>query len=76
MRKRLYLRTGDRVKHLRFSFWGMGEVVEERHSVLDGGTCIVRVLFEDGEERSFINDMDSVLCCYYAGLRLCDEFYL
>jgi hypothetical protein len=76
MRKRLYLKAGDKVRHLRYNRWGLGEVVEEKHSVLDGGICLVRVLFEDGEERSFINDMDSELCCYYAGLRLCDEFML
>lgn len=48
-------------------------MVEEKHSILEGGFCMVRVLFEDGEERSFINDLDSELCCYYAGLRLFDE---
>jgi hypothetical protein len=43
--------------------------VEESHSTLDGGFCLVRVLFEDGVERSFINDLDNECCCYYAGLR-------
>ena len=75
-RKRLYLKAGDKVRHIRFDFWGMGEVVEEKHSFMDGGTCMVRVLFEDGEERSFLNDLDSELCCYYSGLRICDEFSL
>jgi hypothetical protein len=69
-RPRLYLRTGDRVSHMKYTWWGTGEVVEEKHSVLEGGICMVRVLFDDGEERSFINDMDSALCCYFAGLRL------
>jgi hypothetical protein len=69
-RPRLYLRVGDRVKHLRYSYWGHGEVVEEKHSCLAGGFCLVRIMFEDGKERSFINDMDSSLCCYYAGVRL------
>jgi hypothetical protein len=76
MRKRLYLKPGDRVKHIRNYTWGTGEVIEEKHSILEGGFCMVRVLFEDGEERSFINDLDSELCCYYAGLRLCDELYI
>ena len=67
---RLFLRIGDRVLHRRCRKWGMGEVVEERHSTLPGGTCIARVLFEDGEERSFINDLESNLCCYYSGVRL------
>jgi hypothetical protein len=71
MRPRLYLKVGDRVVHSKFVIWGEGRVVEERHSALDGGICIVRVLFDDGEERSFMNDMDNELCCYYAGLRLC-----
>ncbi len=70
MRKRLYLRLGDKVSHLNYSGWGIGEVVEERHSLLSGGFCLVRVLFEDGNERSFINDLESTHCCYYAGIRI------
>jgi hypothetical protein len=70
MRPRLYLRVGDRVRHLKYTTWGTGEVTEEKHSTLAGGFCFVRVSFEDGQERSFVNDMDSELCCYYAGLRL------
>jgi hypothetical protein len=70
MRPKLYLRVGDTVRHRKYLVWGKGTVVEEKHSTLDGGICLVRVLFEDGEERAFINDMDSELCCYYAGLKL------
>lgn len=70
MRKRLYLKVGDKVNHIKYSGWGVGEVVEEKHSHLSGGFCFVRVLFEDGNERSFINDLDSALCCYYAGVRI------
>jgi hypothetical protein len=70
MRKRLYLKVGDRVNHLRHSVWGVGEVVEEKHSHLSGGFCLVRILFEDGNERSFINDLDSSHCCYYSGIRI------
>lgn len=69
-RRRLYLRVGDTVRHISHGGWGAGEVVEERHSELEGGMCMVRVMFEDGVERSFINDMDNSLCCYFAGLRL------
>ena len=69
-RPRLYLRTGDRVLHLRHRQWGLGEVMEEKHSGLPGGTCMVRVAFKDGMERTFINDLDSSMCCYFAGLRL------
>jgi hypothetical protein len=69
MKPRLYLKLGDRVRHLRFFSRGNGVVVEESHSVLSGGFCLVRVLFDDGVERSFINDLDNECCCYYAGLR-------
>ena len=44
--KRLYLRLGDRVLHLFHEEWGEGSVVEERTSVVPGGTCLVRMLFE------------------------------
>ena len=70
MRKRLYLKVGDKVNHLKYSTWGIGEVVEEKHSLLSGGFCLVRILFEDGNERSFINDMENECCCYYAGIRI------
>ncbi|MBF0344749.1 MAG: DUF3553 domain-containing protein [Nitrospirae bacterium] len=68
--RRLYLRQGDKVMHLRYDNWGIGEVIEERHSSLSGGGCFVRIAFEDGEDRSFINDLDHQCCCYYAGVRL------
>ena len=70
MRKRLYLKVGDKVNHLKYSTWGVGEVVEEKHSLLSGGFCLVRILFEDGNERAFINDMENEWCCYYAGIRI------
>lgn len=70
MRKRLYLRVGDRVNHLKYTAWGTGEVVEEKHSDLSGGFCFARIMFQDGNERSFINDLDSAHCCYYAGVRI------
>ena len=70
MDKRLYLRIGDRVHHRKYFSWGYGEVIEERHSELPGGFCFVRVLFDDGNERSFINDLNNELCCYYTGIRV------
>ena len=70
MRRRLYLKVGDKVEHRRYFMWGSGEVVEERRSCLDGGLCFVRVIFEDGGERSFINDMENELCCYYSGIMI------
>jgi hypothetical protein len=33
-----------------------------------GGACFVLVLFEDGQERLFFNDLNDPRCCYYAGL--------
>ncbi len=67
--KRLYLRLGDRVVHVRHEEWGEGAVVEERTSVVPGGTCLVRLLFEDGQQRTFNNDLDHEQCCYFLGLR-------
>ena len=68
-RKRLFLGLGDRVLHAAYEEWGLGSVVEVMTSVVPGGTCIVRILFEDGQQRTFINDMDSELCCCYRGVR-------
>jgi hypothetical protein len=76
MGPRIYLRVGDKVRHLKYKRWGTGEVIEEKHSTLAGGCCLVRIMFEDGIERAFINDMDNALCCYYAGVRLLNETVL
>jgi len=70
MKSRLYLKTGDRVEHLSFAHWGKGEVVEEQHSMLPGGFCLVRIIFDDGVERSFINDLNNQSCCYYTGMKI------
>lgn len=69
MEKRLYLRLGDRVVHLDHEEWGPGTVVEEMTSTLEGGTCLVRVLFQDGTKRTFHNDLDHEMCCYGFGVR-------
>lgn len=69
MFRRLYLKLGDHVIHSRFPEWGHGVVVEERSSQVSGGLCMVRIVFKDGEERSFINDLNDVNCCYYAGVK-------
>ena len=37
--------------------------------MLEGGTCLVRVLFADGQKRTFQNDLDNEQCCYFFGLR-------
>jgi hypothetical protein len=70
MRRRLYLKVGDKVTHNKHFMWGVGEVVEEKNSCLSGGLCFVRIIFEDGNERSFINDMENDLCCYYSGIMI------
>jgi hypothetical protein len=56
---------------MKYPEWGKGTVIEEKHSVLTGGLCFVRIAFQDGMERSFINDLDNEGCCYYFGLRIC-----
>lgn len=66
---RLYLRLGDKVYHRDYSEWGEGRVVEEMTSTVPGGTCIVRIQFQDGRQRTFINDLDAEMCCYYFGVR-------
>ena len=65
---RLYLRLGDLVTHRDHREWGEGTVVEEMTSTIPGGTCLVRIAFEDGRQRTFSNDLDSQTCCYYFGL--------
>ncbi len=67
--KRIYLRLGDKVVHRDYDAWGEGVVVEEMTSSVPGGTCLVRILFNDGRQRTFNNDMDNELCCYYFGVR-------
>jgi hypothetical protein len=67
--KRLYLRVGDEVNHLRYEEWGIGVVVEAMTSSIPGGTCLARVRFQDGQLRCFNNDLDNEACCYYFGVR-------
>ena len=67
--KRLYLRVGDEVTHLRHEEWGMGVVMEIMTSSVPGGTCLARVRFQDGQLRCFNNDLDNESCCYYFGVR-------
>jgi len=67
--KRLFLRVGDEVNHLRFEQWGIGVVMEVMTSSIPGGTCLARVRFQDGQLRCFNNDLDNDACCYYFGLR-------
>lgn len=68
---RTYLRLGDSVAHMKYPEWGKGTVIEEKNSILSGGLCFVRIAFQDGVERLFINDLDNECCCYYFGLKVC-----
>jgi hypothetical protein len=68
--KRTYLRVGDKVFHKKFKSWGGGIVLETWSSDLPGGTCFVRILFQDGKQRVFDNNFDSVCCCYHTGVTL------
>jgi hypothetical protein len=67
--KRLYLRVGDEVSHLRYEEWGMGVVTEVMTSSVPGGTCLARIRFQDGQMRCFNNDLDNEACCYFFGVR-------
>ena len=69
LNKRIYLRLGDKVIHRSYEQWGEGVVVEEMTSSVPGGTCLVRIKFDDGRQRTFNNDMDNELCCYFFGVR-------
>ena len=72
--KRIYLRLGDKVTHRSYGEWGEGVVVEEMTSSVPGGTCLVRIMFDDGRQRTFNNDMENELCCYFFGVRRLFEF--
>jgi len=74
--KRIYLRLGDKVTHRSYGEWGEGVVVEEMTSSVPGGTCLVRIMFDDGRQRTFNNDMENELCCYFFGVRRLWEFDL
>jgi len=69
--RRLYLKTGDNVIHLRFPEWGFGVVMEERNSQILGGMSYVKIAFRDGYTRAFDNNFANSFCCYYAGIRRC-----
>jgi hypothetical protein len=74
--KHAYLRVGDKVFHKKFKSWGGGIVMETWASELPGGMCYVRILFQDGKQRVFDNNFDSVCCCYYTGITLINRVEL
>ncbi len=67
--RRLYLGVGEEVVHLRHPEWGVGKVVEEMNSMLPGGFSMVRIEFRNGGQKTFDNNIDSLWCCYHAGVR-------
>ncbi len=68
-RKRLFLKVGEEVAHNHYYQWGIGVVEEVMTSSVPGGTCLVRIRFQDRRLRVFNNDMDSEGCCYFFGVR-------
>jgi hypothetical protein len=70
---RLFLKAGERVTHRSYLQWGVGVVEEMMTSNVPGGTCLVRIRFQDGRLRVFHNDLDNQGCCYYFGLRHYDD---
>ena len=68
-RRSLYLKVGDWVVHRKYPEWGTGLVIEERNSLVQGGSSYVKITFGDGETRIFDNNFKNATCCYHAGLR-------
>ncbi|NWF93748.1 MAG: DUF3553 domain-containing protein [Syntrophaceae bacterium] len=71
-----FLRVGDKVLHKKYKSWGGGVVLETWSSELPGGSCFVRILFQDGKKRVFDNNFDSACCCYYTGITLLNRIEL
>ncbi|MHB1606949.1 MAG: hypothetical protein ACYC9S_02355 [Leptospirales bacterium] len=67
-RQRLFLRCGDTVAHRDYPEWGRGKVLQISVSTLPGGAAYVRIQFDDGQERTFFNDLNDERCAYYMGL--------
>jgi hypothetical protein len=76
VKKHTYLQVGDKVFHKKFKAWGGGVVIETWASDLPGGSCFVRILFQDGKKRVFDNSLDSACCCYHAGITLLNRVEL
>ncbi len=67
--RRLYLSVGEEVFHLEHPEWGVGRVIEEMNSTVPGGLSMVRVEFGRAGVKTFINNIESLFCCYHAGIR-------
>jgi hypothetical protein len=68
-RRCLYLKVGDWVVHHKYPEWGSGVVVEEKNSLVLGGSSFVKITFHDGQTRIFDNNFRNATCCYHSGLR-------
>lgn len=68
-RRCLYLKVGDWVVHHKYPQWGAGLVVEEKNSLVLGGSSFVKITFRDGQTRVFDNNFKNATCCYHSGLR-------
>ncbi|MBI5587338.1 MAG: DUF3553 domain-containing protein [Deltaproteobacteria bacterium] len=67
--RKLYLSVGEQVVHLERPQWGVGKVVEEMNSIIPGGISMVRIEFRNAGLKTFDNNMESLYCCYHAGVR-------
>ncbi len=67
--RKLYLSAGEDVVHLRHPEWGVGKVVEEMNSTIPGGASMIRIEFRHGGNKTFDNNLESLCCCYHAGVR-------
>ncbi len=71
--RKLFLSVGEVVVHLRHPEWGTGLVVEEVNSTIPGGMSMVRIDFRNAGQKTFDNNMESLWCCYHAGVRLVER---
>lgn len=67
--RKLYLSVGEDVVHLHHPEWGQGRVVEEMNSTIPGGISFIRIEFKYAGKRTFDNNLESLWCCYHAGIR-------
>lgn len=67
--RKLYLSVGEEVIHLRHPEWGIGKVIQEMNSTIPGGISMIRIEFRHVGERTFDNNLESLCCCYHAGVR-------
>jgi hypothetical protein len=67
--RKLFLSLGEEVIHLRHPEWGVGKVVEEKNSTVPGGISFVKIDFPLAGDKTFDNNIESLYCCYHAGVR-------